>query len=339
VAKAAIKIQPWDPKGLAGVDPRTVEWSKGFLRCQPLKWFPDLDRDWKTFCLALGWEASVTKIEPSLTIPTFAQERLFASAQGEPMAVVMERNSAAQLGEMFMQSQSAPIRSVGAAYLARRLLARMSRSWVGGEPLSFRVDTELTALDSFFAASINFSLRINARSLDGAFLLGPRMVGLLDGLWRRQLRAGTKTDLTAGPLFLLAAELKVVPLELPNLLNPGTVIPLGKLATDPFYLARPTGSRIPVAVFAGTDGCFVLQAAGAQEGAPSLGAQYSRVSFVFGELAVDPFALAELHQVGAYLESTLPLGSEVTILVAGEHAGRAVLGVNGADRTLVATVV
>ncbi len=339
MARAAAKVIPWDPNKLGGVDPRTVEWSKGFLRCQPLKWFPDLDRDWRTFCLALGWESSITKLEPSLSIPTFAQERFFASCQGEPMAVVLEKHGAAQLGEMFLQSPQPQIRSLGLGYLGRRLLARMSKSWVGGEPLSLLVDTELTALDSFFSASINFTMRVNARTVDGAFLLGPRMVGLLDGLWRRQLRAGTQTDLSAGPLQLLAGELRMIPLELPNALQPGNVITLGKAASDPFYIARRSGSRVPVSLYSGPDGNFVVRAAGTQEPATTLGNQHARVSFVFGELDIDPFAIAELHQVGAYLETTLPLSPEVTILVSGEHAGRALLGVSGVDRALVATVL
>lgn len=338
MAKAATKVVPWNPKNLAEVDPRTVEWSKGFLRCQPLRWFPDLDRDWRTFCLALGWEASVNRIEPSLQLPTYAQERFFASCQGEPMAIVLEKHGAAQLGEMFIQSAVPTIRSLGLGYLARRLVARMSKSWVGGEPLRLLVDTELTALDSFFSASIQFSVRVNARTLEGAFLLGPRMVGLLDGLWRRQLRAGTQTDLTMGPLHLLAAELKVIPLELPTLLAPGNVIPLGKLATDDFYLARASGSRIRVGLFAGQDDTFVMRAAGPLEPPPSLGVQYSRVSFILGDLILDPLGVAELNQIGAYLETRVPLTSEVTILVAGEHAGRALLGV-GPDKGLVATVL
>lgn len=339
MARAAAKILPWDPKKLGGVDQRTVEWSKGFLRCQPLKWFPDLDRDWRTFCLALGWESSIAKLESSLTIPTYAQERFFASCQGEPMAVVLEKHGAAQLGEMFMQSPQPQIRALGLGYLARRLLARMSKSWVGGEPLSLLVDTELTALDSFFSASINFTIRVNARSIEGAFLLGPRMVGLLDGLWRRQLRSGTQTDIATGPLQLLAAELRMIPLELPNALQPGNVISLGRASTEPFYLARGSGSRIPVALYAGQDGNFVVRSAGTQEPATPLGNQHARVLFVFGELEIDPSAIAELHQVGAYLESTLPLTAEVTILVSGEHAGRALLGMSGVDRTMVATVL
>ena|GEM_PF-4492379 len=339
MAKAAGKISAWDPRALASVDQRTVEWSKGFLACQPLRWFPDLDRDWRTFCLALGWEASVIKIEPSLLLPTFAQERFFASCQGEPMAIVLERHGGAQLGEMFIQSAVPPLRSLGLSYLARRLIARMSKTWVGGEPLRLLVDTELTALESFFVASINFSVRVNARTVEGAFLLGPRMVGLLDGLWRRQLRAGTYTDLTSGPQYLLAAELKVIPLELPTLLRPGNVITLGKLATDDFYLARASGSRMPVGLCAGQDETFVMRAAGPQEPAPLLGSQYSRVSFVLGDLVLDPVSIAELHQVGAYVETRIGLSSEVTILVAGEHAGRAELGVTGPERSLVATVL
>lgn len=315
----------WEPQtALRNHDSRAVNYSRGFLRCRPEKWFPGFAASWLPISHALGVELRVTEVQPQLQVPQGVDYGYAGTLNREYVGILMAESTAMQLAEVLVPSSPGIAQNLILEYLARRALGSLNSAWSGPEVSKFVFDRNIDPFAIQAEAYIKCSFFVNNMQFAFWVALGQGLVNTLDGLWRRQLRSSSKTSLASLDLVLEVATLAVPPSMLADYTNPGTMIDLEVPAGDSITLRSRGKSWLP-AKLCSVDGKFAIEILPGAANNPSLPQGHTRLAIELGRLELDPFSVIEISQIGAIYSTNLDLTSTVNLMVNDERIAEATL--------------
>jgi hypothetical protein len=322
-------LAPWDfQRYLRAADSFEVRCSRGFLRSRPDKWFPGFSAQWLPLVHSLGIEAKVVELKQGIGFPKGFTKTYVGTVDDEPIIVAFDDASADALASCIVPGGITQASSVVLEYLARRFLTSLALSWSGPESSVVRFEPESKAKPAQVAAHIKFVCNVNAQLVSVCIGLGKIVTERLDGLWRRQLRAATKS--TEGPVevALELAQLAVAPSMLAEYVKPGAIIDLEVALGDSLILRVGSGASAKAWLAArmlnvGGNLGFEVQPGPAL--LPPLPEGTTRLSIEFGSLQFEPGVIPEVSQVGAMWETSVRLGDKVRMSVNAEQVAEATL--------------
>lgn len=319
-------VVAWDPvKALSSIDERSVEYSRGFLRCRPEKWFPGFSASWLPLSHALGVELRLSEVQPSLQIPAGLDYGFAGKLNEELVAVMMAEPNALQLAEVLSPGAPSVAQNLVLEYFARRLLGSLGLAWSGPESSKVVFDRTIDPSSVKPEAGVKISFLVNNMPFSLWLFLGREIVQSLDGLWKRQLRSSSKTSLAALSLSLELASLAVPPAMLSDYTRPGTMIDLEVPASDMVTLRSKGRAWLP-ARLCSVDGDLAFEVMAGAASSPTLPAGHTRLSIELARVELDPFAVIELSQIGAIFQSKVGLSNRVNLVVNEEKIAEAELG-------------
>lgn len=316
-------VHLWEPhRTLRQLDSLEERLSRGFLRCQPEKWFPGFPSQWIPVMLSLGCEARITEIRPVAFGPRKCETSFIGVIDGEEILVGVDDDTAKGVVEEFVPSAPSSAQRIVLSYLARRLLVSLAHAWSGPQPRDVEFKSESEASEFRAEGAVKVSFTINTTAGTVWIGLGHKWVSTLDGLWRRQVQSSSRAASVGNLLHIEIAQLGVPPQMLSDYLKPGTVIDLEVKATDSVTLRAGTKPWMParLVTVAGAFGCEISP--GALASAP-VAEGTTRLSVAIGSVEVTQSESAELSQNGAVLLTRIPVGERVSLMINDEIVGSA----------------
>ena len=321
----------WDPQtSLRRVSQREADLSRGFLRCQPEKWFPGMESSWMSLAQTLGAEIRFLEAKPLLGSSFVGTLRYKGALNGETVELVLDEEAEAVLGGLVLPGvTNHQAREVTVEYLARRLLSTLGSAWSGPESSHFQyVSTDLVQ-DGYEqgdteAPGVRVSVLVNGRQCSMWIALGPRFVSAFDGLWRRQIHSTAKIAPGNYKLHFEIAQLAVPPSMLADYMRAGTVIDLEVPASDVVTL-RVSGQPWLTARLCNVMNHLGFEVLPAPVSVPGLPEGTTRVSIEFPSVVVDAAFLSELSQHGALYNSGHVLSERVEMVINSEKVADAQL--------------
>lgn len=316
-------VHLWEPqRTLRQLDSLEERLSRGFLRCQPEKWFPGFPSQWIPVMLSLGCEARISEIRPVAFGPRKCETCFIGVIDGEEILVGIDDETAKGVAEEFVPGAPSSAQKIVLSYLARRLLVSLANAWSGPQPreVDFKSEGDSASFRSEGAVKVSFT--INTTNGTVWLGLGHKWVTTLDGLWRRQVQSTGRGASAGSLLHLEVAQLGVPPQMLAEYLKPGTVIDLEVKASDTVTLRAGNKPWMPARLVnvAGAFGCEI--APGALASAP-VAEGTTRLSVALGSVEVTQSESAELSQNGAVLLTRIPVGERVNLMINDDVVGSA----------------
>lgn len=316
-------VQLWEPqRSLRRVHISDAQFSRGFLRCRPEKWFPGFATHWMPVLHALGVEAKISEIRPVLTSPPVSDVAFVGTVAGEQMILAMESGDADTLSDELVPGAGPRAANIVLEYFMRRFVGSLGLSWSGPEAttVTFTQSADVSAVP--VVGSIRISCTVNTVPLTVWIGLGARMVDTLDGLWRRQVQLLSKVAAGHSVVRLEIAQLGVPPQMLSEYLTKGTVIDLEVKASESITIKVGTKPWMPARLLdvGGKLGCEMTPGALT---VPQIAEGATQLSVEFGSLELDAAQLAELSQGGAILTTALPLAGLVNLVINQEKVAEA----------------
>ena len=316
-------VQLWDPeRACRRVSPAEAQWSRGFLRCRPEKWFPGFAAQWMPIVHAIGCEATIADIKTLLTQPPYDEHTFVGEIGGEELILSVDDESARILLAEVVPGIDDKAGAVVAEYLLRRMFFSLVSAWSGAELTSVSFRGKAKESSTKVVASVRLACTINTGSVVVWVGLGQKMVENLDGLWRRQVQSSSRVATGVSSVRLEVAQLGVPPQMLSDYLIKGTVIDLEVRASDTITLRVGNKAWMPgrMVNVGGNFGCEMVPGAVV---APSVAEGTTRLSVELASINLEAAQLAELGQPGAILVSSAPLGARVTLVINQEKVGEA----------------
>jgi flagellar motor switch/type III secretory pathway protein FliN len=324
-------LGPWDPQtSLRRVGKLEADLSRGFLRCQPEKWFPGIGSYWVSLSQTLGAEIRFLEAKPLLGVPYVGNFRYKGSLNGESVQLCLDEEAEAILGGLVLPGVGNNIaRNITLEYFARRLLTTLGSAWSGPESSHFQYEgtepiqqqREQTGVET---PGVRVSVLVNGRQCGMCITLGPRFVSSLDGLWRRQTHSTAKIVPGTYKLHFEIAQLAVPPAMLADYMRTGTIIDLEVPASDLVTL-RVSGQPWLTARLCNIVNQIGFEILPAPVSVPGLPEGTTRVSIEFPSVIVDAALLSELSQQGAIYNSGRALSERVEMVINSEKVADAQL--------------
>lgn len=328
-AENDVRVEPLEPeKCFQSVDEIEVALSRGFLRCAPAQWFPGLAAQWLPLSHSLVVELKVLEVKPELRVQSGIRTKACfeGTIDGDPLVLVLDEQSSRVLGDVMAPAATAHARSVMLEYLSRRIMTSFALSWSGAEASVFKFRSASSVLDFDYAGAIKLVVQVNNEVCSLWFLLGRRMVNVIDGLWRRQLVSQTKASDAEQECWVEIAQLAVPPAHVAQYVKPGTLIDLETPVSDKGVLRRKDGRASAIRICS-AGGNLAIEMQGASSGMPPAGAGVTRLGVSLGRLTLDSSTLIEIQQAGALWDTGSPLGNSVFIVINGEKVAQGTLAV------------
>lgn len=323
-AQPALSI--WDPNVLLPrVAPREIEFSRGFLRCQPTQWFPGFSAQWLTLTHSLGLEIRLGSIVPTLQIPTRAA-RLYAAKVGDQdIGLAADDDSLLLIGNAVVPGSSEAGRFILEEYLARRLLASLVLGWAGPQVAQYSFLGRSSLSNLKLGGSLTLGLTINGFQTTISLLLGPGLVEQLDGMWRRQIRSSLGERKATGSWEIDLAQLAVRPASLADYSTTGTVVDLEIPISDGVIVRTGNGEALAARLRV-CDEEFVLEISAAAPPPLNQPEGTTRLAVRLGTYKVDSNAdYSELLQPGTLVRTGVPASNVASLVVGAEQIARAQL--------------
>lgn len=316
-------VQLWEPqRALRRAQPSDAQFSRGFLRCRPEKWFPGFATHWLPVLHALGVEAKISEIRPMLAKPPMSDVAYVGTVAGEQMVIAMEGGDAEILTDELVPGAGSRAATIVLEYFMRRFVGSLGLSWSGPEAttVTFSRDVDVSMVP--VVGSIRISCTVNTVPLTLWVGLGARMVETLDGLWRRQVQLLSKVAAGRSVVRLEVAQLGVPPQMLSEYLNKGTVIDLEVKASESITIKVGAKPWMPARILdvGGKLGCEMTPGALT---VPQIAEGATQLSVEFGSFEVDAAQLAELSQGGSILTTALPVSGLVDLVINQEKVAEA----------------
>ncbi len=319
-------LSPWDPNTLLPrVTPTEIEFSRGFLRCQPGQWFPGFSAQWLTLTHSLGLEIKLGSIIPTLQVPTRVA-RLYAAKVGDQdIALAADDDSLLLIGNAVVPGSSEAGRFILEEYLARRLLASLVLGWAGPQApqYSFKGKSSLSGLK--LGGGLTLGLSINGFQTTISLLLGPGLIEQLDGMWRRQIRSSLGERKATGTWEIDLAQLAVRPASLADYSAAGTVVDL-EIPVSDGVMIRTGAGEVLAARLRNCEGEFVLEMSAVAPPPLNQPEGTTRLAVRLGTYRIDPSVdYTELLQPGTLVRTGLPAMNVAALVVGAEQIARAQL--------------
>jgi len=318
-----LAVSPWEvDRYLKRRDSFQARLTRGFLCCEPQKWFPGFAMQWLPLIHSLGAEVKIAAVEPSLDVPASWTNGYLARVDDDAMLVLVEPESREVFLEAFCPGYLQKAGGVLEEYLARRLLTSLVMSWSGPESSSVVYAGECDLDSAHVVAGVRIDLSVNRHPCSFWILLGIFLVERLDGLWKRQLRSTARQGVSAMDLALEVAQLAVPPSLLADYMKPRAVIDLETPVSDRLLL-RDKGSAWSLARMHNLDGKLGFELLDDAIPTPRLPEGTTRLTIEFGLEQLEPVAISELTQHGAIWETGIELDGHVNISINGEKVADA----------------
>lgn len=320
---APTDVQLWDPRRfLRRIDPQEAALSRGFLRCHPEKWFPGFGAHWMPVTHAMGCEARIVEVKPSMHKPALGDTTFVGSVDGEPVVMSVDFESARNIAEEVVPGAQGSSSGIVIEYLMRRLLASLALSWSGPESSKVVFEASTEARGVTVQASVKISFVVNTIASTVWIGLGPRMTERLDRLWRRQVQSSARVPQGDAKVRLELAQLGVPPQMLSEYLTKGTVIDLEVRASDSLVVRFGAKPWMP-ARMVDVGGMFAAEMVPGALSAPLVPEGTTRLAVEIAALDIDAGGLAELGQPGAVLVTETPISEVVSLVINGDKVGDA----------------
>lgn len=316
-------VQLWEPQRmLRRIGPSDAKLSRGFLRCRPEKWFPAFSTHWMPAIHALGVEARISEIKPVLAKPPVGDVAYVGTVSGEQIVIAMDAAGAHSLSDELVPGAGAKAAGVVLEYFCRRFMSSLALSWSGPESATVSFNRDLDPSTVPVVASIRIGFTVNTVPFMGWIGLGPKMVDMLDGLWRRQVQTLSKSSTGESTLRLEIAQLGVPPQTLSEYLIKGTVIDLEVKSSETITIKVGNKPWMP-ARLVDVGGRFGCEMSPGALTVPQIAEGATQLSVEIGSLSLDGAQLAELGQAGAILMTSIPVSGIVQLVINQEKVGEA----------------
>lgn len=317
------EVQLWEPhRFVRRVDSAEAALSRGFLRSHPEKWFPGFGSHWLPLMHALGCEARISEVKPSMH-RIIGDESVYAGTiDGEPVLLSVDAESARNIAEEIVPKARGRAADVVLEYMLRRLLASLAISWSGPQSSKVTFAGLVDPAVAKVAASVKISFVINTVTSTVRIGLGMHMAEQLDRLWRRQVHSSTRAVVDQAVMRLEIAQLAVPPQMLSDYLTQGTVIDLEVKASDSLLVRYGSKPWMPGRMV-DVDGKFACEIVSGVPSASTVPEGTTRLSVEIASMQLDGALLAELAQPGAILTTDTPVGETVKLVINDDKVGEA----------------
>ncbi len=320
-----IELIPWEPQGLLRqVDRRHVALSRGFLRSRPERWVPNLTVFWLPIIDSVGAEIRVVEVKPVSAVPQLNGSGVMLAIGGHHLVVTADGSSKASFLEAFVPDVGQKAQGLLLEYLARRFVGSLALSWRGEGSSEVRVFGGMDISSHEYGGAVKVMFLVNGQQVSLWLLLSTSLVDELDRLWRLQLHSTNRLSALPVTMAIEVAQLAVPPEALRDYLRTGQAVDLDIPMSDSVVLRFDDNSLISARIcdVESRLGCEILSS---RTSGPSFPEGFERFSVVLGGITCEPTLLAEISQMGAMLETGMPLGDRVELWVNGNKEGRGVL--------------
>ena len=320
-------LTPWEPsRELKHVSAQEVKLSRGFLSCEPQRWFPGFAMQWIPLGHALGVELKLHSVKPHAHAPKGLEKGFAGTVDDEAIALLLDNHSYKSLMGQLVPVAGIPAQNVLFQYLARRFLTSLALSWSGPESSMVQFDDNLQATRVREAGAVKLELSINGARFEVWVLLGKFLVDRLDGLWKRQLRSTMSKEAAqqGAELALEVSQLAVPPAMLPEYMKPGAVIDLEVVLSERINL-RQKGKVWSVAKMVDVEGKFGFEVSDQPASSPRLPEGTTRMTIELGRIKLDGMQMQEISRPGAVCVTEMPTSSNVNLMINDEKVATAEL--------------
>jgi len=316
-------VQLWEPQRLLRrISPADAKFSRGFLRCRPEKWFPAFANQWLPVIHALGIEARISEIKPVFAKPPMGDVAFVGTVSGERMVIAMDAAGADALSDEIVPGAGEKSARVVLEYFCRRFLSTLALSWSGPESATVTFNRDVDAEQVNVVGSIRIGFTVNTVPFSAWIGLGPKLVEMFDGLWRRQVHTLSKATPGNSTLRFEIAQLGVPPQMLAEYLIKGTVIDLEVKSSETITIKVGNKAWMPARLVdvGGRFGCEMTPGALT---VPQIAEGATQLSVEIGSVSLDGSQIAELGQAGAILMTPIPVSGTVQLVINQEKVGEA----------------
>lgn len=330
-------VKNWAIKdSVAPVSDDELKYSRGYLRCRPEKWFPGFGTQWLPLSHALGTEFVCSSVKPSLNMPSENLVCFGARVTEEFVGFALDKESLDGLANIVSPGARQMAREAVIEYLIRRLLGSFALAWSGPELGQVDFAGEMAVAD--IKAIGNISLSLSAGGTVGVLniLLGPQMIARMDGLWRRQVKS-TSSQATQESMQL-DYEIACLPLsadKAEDYLKKSTTLDL-QVATSDRVAIRVGGQDWLPGKLRINHGNFVVEVLSGPSSGVDIPSGAKRLGVSLGQQTVVADDVRELAQVGAMINTGIPAGDVVKLMLDNRFVASGILRVY--DGRFVATV-
>ena len=320
-----VTLSVWDPaQQLESRDNLSVRYSRGFSRSTPEKWFPGFDMQWIPLVHSLGVELSVVEVEPIIEARHNSEYAYIGSIDDEPLCVFFDDGSVSHIIEAVVPQAGAKARGVVLEYLAMRLITSLALSWSGPESSLVRFEPDMDPHRVRGVGGVRLKLMINGNPVTVVIIVGKIMLEKMDSLWRKQLHNKLTEEAKPFSAMVEVAHLTVPPTMLSNYVKSGMSYDLETLVSDSVTILANNKPWIQSKLSI-VDGNFCIETQNPKLQKDKLPTGTTRLSFVLGSLEIDPKMAVELKQVGAALNTEIPVSDKIAVMVNGEKVADATL--------------
>lgn len=316
---------PWDPvRYLRACDTDEVNFSRGFMRCRPERWYPGFSAAWLPLAHSLGVEVQLIEIKPVLIAPASLEHAYGARVDGEPIGICFDAESARVIAESVAPGCDGDARALVLEYIARRFVSTAALSWSGAESSVVQFDAALDPLQHAQTGAVKLTVMVNSNYCTVWTVLSRALVDRLDGLWRRQIHAQVRSEPEAGIVQMEVAQLHVPPTMMLEYLRSGAVIDLEIPVSDQINLRLDGKLWMPARLGIGNGG-FVIEGVSGPATQLQSPEGSTRISVELGNLKFDGRAIAEFSQQGAFYQSSITPSNRVSLIVQDEQIAQGTL--------------
>lgn len=320
-----VTLSVWDPaQQLEHCDSLSVRYSRGFLRSTPEKWFPGFDMQWIPLIHSLGVELSIVGVEPIIEARHDSEYAYIGSIDDEPLCVFFDDSSVSHITEAVIPQAQLKAKEVVLEYLAMRLITSLALSWSGPESSLVRFEPDMDPHRVRGVGGVRLKLMMNGNPVTIVIIVGKIMLEKMDSLWRKQLHNKLTEEAKPFTAMVELAHLTVPPTMLSNYVKSGMSYDLETLVSDSVTILANNKPWIQTKLGI-VDGSFCVETQNPKVQKDKLPTGTTRLSFVLGSVEVDPKTALELRQVGAILNTGIPVSDKVAIMVNGEKVADATL--------------
>lgn len=316
-------LVPWVPEqSLKNIDARELQFSRGFLRCRPEKWFSGMAAQWLPLQHSLGADIRVLEVRPTVALAPELPFNFSGSLKEHQFSVGFDNEAADAIALLLAPGGGKAARAAVIEYMARRLVGSLAFAWSGGDSkqIFFRPDLDPNGCE--YSGSVRITLELQGRSCKAWVALSEGIISQLDGLWRRQLHSSIRNGVKAGVLTIELAQLAVPPSVLGEYLRAGAIVDLEVPVSNSCTLQLNGRPWLPARLLRLEDTLAFEVIAGPVSN-PTLPPGTTRLSIDMASLNLDSESIAELGQVGAVWNTGVELSESVDLSINAEKVGSA----------------
>jgi flagellar motor switch/type III secretory pathway protein FliN len=335
LSNQSVAWEEWEPAVvLEKFNPLEVKYSRGLLRADPQRLFPNIKNHWLPFFHSTAADLVVTRSEIRFEFPPTFERILAIEVDNEPGVIGIDESSENSLIYALIPQCPERARDIVIDYLLRRFLSSLARSWTAPVPMPFYAVNEENESEVEVTASFLLQMTINNAPVSFAVGVGSKVAERLDEAWRGSLSSKDESG-GAKKMQVDLAEVLVPAELLAEYLRPGGVMNL-EIPTKPLVAVRVDGKFLGNATLGQIGGRFGFKIKELQlrrneqtSNVPGTKA-VTKVRVELFKADLGNTTIGELRQIGAIFSSPHLLNTKVKLYIQDEMVGSALVGeING----------